>query len=81
VASIKAVISSIFQLACEEGLLESNPVSRLSKFILKKDKRTQTASLTKEQDSQFLNVIKKYFPKYYAFFLCALRTGMRLGKL
>jgi integrase len=81
VACIKAVISSIFQLACEEGLLESNPVARLGKFIRKKDKRTQKASLTKEQASQFLDVIKKEFPKYYAFFLCAFRTGMRIGEL
>ena len=81
VTSLKAVLSSIFQFACEEGLLESNPVARLGKFIRKKDKKTGKASLTKEQTAQFLGIVKEEFPKHYAFFLCAFRTGMRLGEL
>jgi integrase len=81
VTSLKAVLSSILQFACEEGLLESNPVARLGKFIRKKDKKTGKSSLTKEQVAQFLGVVQEEFPKYYAFFLCAFRTGMRLGEL
>jgi integrase len=81
VTNLKAVLSSIFQFACEEGLLESNPVARLGKFIRKKDKKTGKTSLTKEQVAQFLGVVQEEFPKHYAFFLCAFRTGMRLGEL
>jgi integrase len=37
--------------------------------------------LTREQAHLFLETVKAHWPKWYGFFLCALRTGLRLGEL
>jgi integrase len=78
---IKAVISSIFSFACEEGLLSTNPAVKLGKFIQKTDKKEKISFLPKEDVSRFLELTQKDFPKYYPFMLCAFRTGMRLGEI
>ena len=36
---------------------------------------------TREEVSAFLVTVKHHAPRYYPFFLCAVRTGMRLGEL
>jgi len=37
--------------------------------------------MTYDEVEQFLNTCSKHLPEYYLFFLCAFRTGMRLGEL
>jgi integrase len=79
--NIKAVTSSIFSFACEEGLLTTNPAVKLGKFIQKTDKKEKISFLTKDDASHFLELTRKDFPEYFPFMLCAFRTGMRLGEL
>jgi len=78
---IKAVTSSIFSFACEEGLLYANPAVKLGKFIQKTDKKEKISFLTKDDVSHFLELTRKDFPEYYPLMLCAFRTGMRLGEI
>jgi integrase len=81
VENIRAIISGIFSYACEEELIQINPASRLSRFIKKRDKRKNGKFLTQEQISIFLKTVHQLFPNYYALFVCAFSTGMRLGEI
>jgi integrase len=83
VSTVRNVISGIFEHAIDEELVKDN----LSKGILgklgldeKKD-REPVQPMTAEEVSLFLNTCKKYRKDWYPFFLCAFRTGMRLGEL
>lgn len=84
-ASIQAVqrtLSAILSQAVEDDLIASNVAFRMGKHMRKGDEpRRQIDPLTREEAQTFLGVVKDHWPEYYAFFLCALRTGMRLGEL
>jgi integrase len=43
--------------------------------------RREIHPLTREDAQKFLSSIQLHQPDYYAFFLCGLRTGLRLGEL
>jgi integrase len=81
VTNIKALISSILSNAVEDELIAINPAIRMGKFIKNKDRKSNVNFLTREEAQLFLEAVGKHFPRYYPFFLCALRTGMRLGEL
>jgi len=81
IQNIKAVASSIFSFACEEGLLHANPAVKLGKFIHKHDQKKKMNFLTRDDVCQFLELTRKDFPKHYPFMLCAFRTGLRLGEI
>jgi integrase len=76
------VIREVFNYAIENGVIESNPASRLGRF-------TRTAgvgeakgvALTPEEARQFLEAAKEVCEPYYALFLTALRAGLRRGEL
>jgi integrase len=81
IENIRAVASSIFSFACEEGLLQVNPAVKLGKYIKKYDKKKSINILTRNQVSHFLEVTRMDYHKHYPFMLCAFRTGMRLGEI
>jgi integrase len=81
VTRIKALISVILTHALEDGLIPSNPASRLGRLIKGKDRKADVNPLTREEARTFLEVVGQHYPKHYPFFLCALRTGCRLGEL
>jgi len=81
VRRFKAYLSCIFSQAVDDELLESNPVSGTGKLIKKSDKAKRIEPFNWEEKTKFENSIKTHFPRYYPFFLTALRTGMRLGEL
>ena len=61
---------------------EANPVSGILKRLkLEREKRLKVEPMTYDEVEQFLNACSKHLPEYYVFFLCAFRTGMRLGEL
>jgi integrase len=79
---IRNVISGILGYAIDEELIESNPVSGILKRLnLEKNKKIVFEPITQDEVELFLNTCKDYYPDYYTFFLCAFRTGMRLGEL
>lgn len=81
VTNIKALVSSVLTHALEDELIPANPTSRLGRFIKKKDPKKEINPLTREEARNLLEVMEEHHPRYYPFFLCALRTGMRLGEL
>jgi integrase len=80
VRNITRLISNVLNHAVEDGLIAANPTPRL-KTIRGKKQKEEINPLTREEARLFLETIEKNFPWYYPFFLCALRTGMRLGEL
>ncbi len=48
---------------------------------LERDKRISIQPMTRDEVAHFLSVCQKHYPEHYPFFLCAFRTGMRLGEL
>lgn len=81
VLNIKAVFSSVMNHAFEDGLIVGNPVARLGKFIKRRDPKADINPLTRDEARAFLDTLAEHFLRYHPFFLCALRTGMRLGEL
>jgi integrase len=81
VVNIKAVISSLLNHSFEDGLILGNPAARLGKFIKRRDPKADINPLDREEARVFLEAMQAHYPRYYPFFLCALRTGMRLGEL
>jgi integrase len=81
VKNIKNFLSGVLSYALEDGLLMANPVSRLGKLIKTKERKADVCPLTKQEARFFLESMNAHYPRYYPFFLCALRTGLRLGEL
>lgn len=89
IALTRTVLSSILAEAVVEGHIKSNPVS----IVMQNRKRSKVSEsrapkvhkvnpLTKEETSQFLQTVFTYSPnEYWPLFLCAFRTGLRLGEL
>jgi len=75
-----AVLSALFQDAVRWGYADRNPVKDVRPC---RDDRTAQdfAFWTREQSERFIAAIQEVRPRWYPFFLCALRTGMRLGEL
>jgi len=77
------VISGTFEYAIEDELVKNNPaLGVLKKLGLNGHKdREAVQPMTPEEATLFLDTCKRYQKKWYPFFLCAFRTGMRLGEL
>ena len=79
---IQRTLSAVLSQAVEDGILPANPAFRMGRHVRKGDEpRRAINPLTRDQAQTFLKVVETHWPEYYAFFLCALRTGMRLGEL
>ena len=80
VRNFKAYFSAIMSEAVDDEIILFNPAARTGKMI-KKDDKPEIRPFTWEEKTKFEGTVEKYYPRYYAFFLTALRTGMRLGEL
>jgi len=79
---VRDVISGPMGYAVDEEIIEVNPVSGILKRLkLERDKRITVEPLTQDEVDIILNTCEAYFKEVYPFFLCAFRTGMRLGEL
>jgi integrase len=79
---VRDVISGPMSQAVDEELIAVNPVTGLVKRMnLERDKRTRIDPFTSEEVEQLLSTCAKSYAQYYPFWLCAFRTGMRLGEL
>ncbi|MCK5486149.1 MAG: site-specific integrase [Desulfobacterales bacterium] len=83
VSAARNVISGTFEHAIDEELVKENPSRAiLGKLGLDERKdREPVLPMTTDDVSQFLSTCKKNRKDWYPFFLCAFRTGMRLGEL
>jgi integrase len=78
---IVCALRTVLNAALEDGLIDSNPASKVGKFA-KTDKPPQQASaMTRKEAEDFLVAVKDVCPEWYPFFLTALRAGLRKGGL
>jgi integrase len=85
-ASLRGVnrtLSVVLSQAVDDELLPANPAFRMGKHVRAGDENapSEIQPFTREEAYRFLQVAETKFPEWYPFFLCALRTGMRLGEL
>lgn len=79
---IRDVMSGPMGYAVDEELIPGNPVAGILKRLqLERDKRITVEPMNEQEVDLFLNTCFKHFREYWVFFLCAFRTGMRLGEL
>lgn len=72
------VLSIIFKKAVQWRYAEVNPVTGAGLLAVPDE---PMAFWVEEQSDAFLTEVQRHRPEWHAFFLCALRTGMRLGEL
>jgi integrase len=65
----------------EDGLITVNVALKPGKYMPKVSKRRNVNPFSREEASIFLAAVRPHAQRYYPLFLCALRTGMRLGEL
>ena len=79
---LRDVMNGVFNYAIDEEIVLSSPVTGITKRLeLKRKRKNEIQSLTKEELFLFLNTCNQHYPDFYPFFLMAARTGMRLGEL
>jgi integrase len=79
---VQRTLSAVLSQAVEDGILTGNPAFRMGRHLRKGDEpRREIHPFTREDAQKFLSTIEQHWPECYAFFLCGLRTGMRLGEL
>lgn len=82
IALIRDVISGPMEYAIEDEIIEANPAkSILKRLNLEREKQLNIEPMTFEEVDLFLDTCQKLYPEYRTFFLCAFRTGARLGEL
>jgi integrase len=82
IKNICRTLSSMLSQAMEDGHLSANPAFRLGRYYRKADHpKPPIQPLTQEEVHRFLDVARQQTPREYPLFLCAVRTGLRLGEL
>jgi integrase len=80
--NITRTLSVVLTQAVEDGVLAANPALRLGRYYRVGDALPhQIEPLTRDEVSQLLQAARENAPREYPLFLCAARTGMRLGEL
>jgi integrase len=78
---IISALRAVLNAALEDGLVDSNPASNVGKFAkTEKPVRSASAMLRKEME-EFLAAVRGVRPRWFPFFLTALRAGLRKGEL
>jgi integrase len=75
-------VSSVLTQAVEDGIVPANPAFRLGRYYRNGDELSpEIRPFTRGEAALFLDAARQHAPREYPLFLCALRTGMRLGEL
>lgn len=82
VSIAKDAISGVLGYAVDEELIDANPTIGITKRLnLTRRHKADPRPLAPQEVARFLETCRKHYPEHYPFFLCAFRTGMRLGEL
>jgi integrase len=82
VSLAKDCISGVLAHAMDEELVAVNPTIGLTKHLqIQRNKTEHLDPLNHGEVNLFLETCQAIYPEHYPFFLCAFRTGMRLGEL
>jgi integrase len=80
--NLLAPIRQTFNQLIDDSVLSANPGARMGRYLkAKTDPRSRIEPLLVEEERSLLQTARNDFPRTYPLFLCALRTGMRLGEL
>ena len=75
------ILGRIFNAAIEDGLLIGNPAIRLGKIVKVPSRKGRVDFLNQDESRNLLDTVQEHFPRWFPFFLTALRTGVRVGEL
>jgi integrase len=79
---ILATLRMILSKAEDARLITNNPARKLGKFYRQAPKKhSEVEPLNHGEVQKFLEAVRKYSPKHFAIFLCAIHTGLRSGEL
>jgi integrase len=78
---IVCALRSVLGAAVEDGLIASNPASKVGRFIKTEKPVRQASAMTRDEAERFLDAIEELTPEWRPFFLAALRGGLRKGEL
>ena len=79
---VNRTLSVVLSQAVEDALLPANPAFRMGKHLRTGDELpAEIQPLTRDEAHTLVQRAEDLFPESAPFFLCALRTGMRLGEL
>jgi integrase len=82
IENVCRTLSSVLSQAVEDGLLAANPAMRLGRYYRQGDCPTpEVCPLTRQELRHFLATAQQHTPWEYPLWLCATRTGLRLGEL
>jgi integrase len=81
IENIGRTVSSVLSQAMEDGLITGNPAFRLGRYYRNGEMKAGICPLTADEVSVLLATARKEFPREHPLFLCAVRTGLRLGEL
>ena len=81
IRNLKAYLSCILSDAVDDEIIPTHPALRTGKLIKKEDQAKDINPLSWDEKAKLETAVKTHFPRWYPFFLTALRTGMRLGEL
>jgi integrase len=78
-----APLSEMFNHAIEDGHVQVNPALRVLKRTRGEvgERQEKVAFLSRDEVTLLLDACRRYFPSYYPFVLCLVRTGMRIGEV
>lgn len=82
IENVGRTLSSILSQAVEDSILQANPAFRLGRYYRTGNEITpEIRPLTRAEASLLLQTARQHASREHPLFLCALRTGLRLGEL
>ena len=82
IRSVIAPVRQTFNRLIEDAVVTLNPASRIGRYLKDKaDPRSRPEPLGPDEEVIFLGTAFSYVPRHYPMFLCAVRSGVRLGEL
>jgi integrase len=82
VRGVVRTLSTVLTQATDEGKLDSNPALNLRNYLKRGDEaEAEIDPFDAAEAEHFADTAREHFSRWYAFVLCGLRTGMRLGEL
>jgi len=78
----RTVISSVFNYAIDDEIINHNPTNNILKSLnLEKERKNKVNPYTYDETRKFLETCQKHYPDTYPLFMTAFHTGLRLGEL
>jgi integrase len=82
VKGIARTLSALLSQAVEDERLDANPALRMGRYLRRGDEpKGEIHPLSAVEVDLLVLTAKEHFPRWHAWVLCALRTGLRSGEL